>query len=66
MIGIRVVMVVVMRFAIGVYANIYVLMIAIGLLLYLFYIKWMDYRKMELFTRMSLPRSLMNKVEHVD
>ena len=52
-----------------VYTNMYILMIATGLLLYLVYIKWMDYRKMELFTRMTLPQSLMNRAantEHLD
>ena len=50
-----------------VHANVYILVIAAGLLGYLVYIKYMDYRKMELFARMTLPRDLaLASVQHVD
>ena len=49
-----------------VHANLYILLIAAGLLCYLIYIKYMDYRKMELFTRMTLPQSLRLAAEHID
>lgn len=50
-----------------VHANVYILVIAVGLFGYLLYIKYMDYRKMELFARMTLPRELaLATPQHVD
>jgi|TARA_B110000977_G_scaffold197487_1_gene280108 hypothetical protein len=50
-----------------VHTNLYILLIAVGLLGYLVYIKYMDYRKMELFAHMTLPRNLaLASAQHVD